>query len=157
MEVNFVGTYLAARAALPIFRRQGRGHLLIVSSIVGQRGIAQMSGYSATKAAQVGFAEALRTEFAGSGIHVSVVYPVSTETEFRLAMERDFGHSVAGLGPRQSVDEVARAIVACVRKPRPEVYPHAASRALAILNAVSPGLTDRLVRRYGRHRVAGRD
>lgn len=155
MEVNFVGTYLAARAALPIFRRQGHGHLLIVSSIVGQRGIAQMAGYSATKAAQVGFAEALRTEFAGSGIHVSVVFPVSTETEFRSAMERDFGHSVAGLGPRQSVDQVARAIVGCVRKPRPEVYPHAASRALAILNAVSPGLTDRLVRRYGRRREGG--
>ena len=102
----------------------------------------------------MGFAEALRTEFAGSGIHVSVLYPVSTETEFRSAMERDFGHSVAGLGPRQSVDEVARAIVACVRKPRPEVYPHGASRALAILNAVSPGLTDRLVKKYGRRRAA---
>ena len=156
MEVNFIGTYLAARAALPIFRRQGRGHLLIVSSIVGQRGIAQMSGYSATKAAQVGFAEALRTEFAGSDIHVSVIFPVSTETEFRSAMERDFGHSVAGLGPRQSVDDVARAIVACVRRPRPEVYPHGISRGLTILNAAAPALTDRLVRKYGRRRVGGR-
>ena len=71
MDVNFMGTLSTARA-----RRcrssgaQGRGHLLFVSSIVGRRGIALMSGYSATKAAQAGFAESLRSEFAGSDIHV---------------------------------------------------------------------------------------
>jgi NAD(P)-dependent dehydrogenase (short-subunit alcohol dehydrogenase family) len=152
MDVNFMGTFYGARAALPLFRAQGTGHLIIVSSIVGQRGIAQMSGYCATKAAQVGFAESLRTEFAGTAIRVSVVYPVSTDTEFRDAMTRDYGHSVAGLGPKQPVDDVARAIVACVRRPRPEVYPHAISRGLAILNAVAPGFTDTLVRTYGRRR-----
>jgi short-subunit dehydrogenase len=152
MDVNFMGTFHGARAALPIFRANGHGHLVIVSSIVGQRGIALMSGYSATKAAQVGFAESLRTELAGTDIHVSVVFPISTETEFRDAMTRDYGHSVAGLGPKQSVDVVARALVACVRHPRPEVYPYPKARALTILNAVAPGLTDRLVRKYGRRR-----
>lgn len=153
LDVNFMGTFLGARAALPVFRRQQAGHLTIVSSIVGQRGIAQMSGYTATKAAQVGFAESLRTEFAGTGIEISVVFPVSTETEFRSAMERDFGHSVAGLGPRQSMDEVARAIVRGVRRGDVEIYPHAPSRALTVLNAMAPRFTDRLVRRYGRRRT----
>ena len=152
IDVNFMGTFYGARAALPLFRAQNSGHLIIVSSIVGQRGIAQMSGYSATKAAQVGFAESLRTEFSGTPIAVSVVFPVSTETEFRSAMKRDYGHSVTGLGPKQSVDDVARAIVACVRKPRAEVYPHATSRALTVVNAVAPGFTDKVVRRYGRRR-----
>jgi len=152
MDVNFMGTFHGARAALPVFRAQGHGHLIIISSIVGKRGIAQMSGYSATKAAQSGFAESLRTEFAGTPIHVSIVFPISTETEFREAMERDYGHSVSGLGPKQSVEDVARAVVACVWRPRPEVYPHAASRALAILNAVAPAFTDRLVSKYGRRR-----
>ena len=153
MDVNFMGTFLGARAALPIFRRQQSGHLAIVSSIVGQRGIAAMSGYSATKAAQVGFAESLRTEFAGTGIEVSVVFPVSTETEFRSAMERDFGQSVGGLGPRQTVDEVAQAIVRGIRRGDVEVYPHAASRGLAVLNAIAPRFTDGLVRKYGRRRT----
>ncbi|HEY0874483.1 MAG TPA: SDR family NAD(P)-dependent oxidoreductase [Vicinamibacterales bacterium] len=153
MDVNFMGTFYGARAALPIFRAQRRGHLLIVSSIVGQRGIEEMSGYSATKAAQVGFAESLRAEFAGSGIHVSVVYPVSTVTEFRDAMARDYGHVVSGLGPKQPVDAVAASIVACVRRPRPEVYPHRLSRALTVVNAVAPGLTDRIVKRYSRRRT----
>ena len=157
MEVNFMGTYFGTRAALPVFRAQERGHLIFVSSIVGRRGVAQMSAYSATKAAQVGFAESLRAEFARSEIRISVVYPVSTETEFRQAMTRDYGHSVAGVGPKQTMDDVARAIVGCVRRPRPEVYPHPAAKLLTVANAVAPGFTDRFVRRYGRRRTSTHD
>jgi short-subunit dehydrogenase len=153
IDVNFMGTYHGARAAMPIFRAQARGHLIFVSSIVGRRGIPLMCGYSATKAAQAGFAESLRSELVSTDIHVSAVYPVSTETEFRATMERDYGYSVSGLGPRQTVERVAAAIVQCIKRPRPEVYPHAKSRALAVLNIVAPGVADRLVQRYGRRRT----
>jgi NAD(P)-dependent dehydrogenase (short-subunit alcohol dehydrogenase family) len=153
MEVNFLGTFHGARASLPVFRRQGRGHLIIVSSIVGQRGIPFMSGYGATKAAQAGLAESLRSEFVSTNIHVSVVFPISTETEFGSAMQRDFGHSVSGLGPKQPAAAVAAAVLNCVRRPRPEVYPYRPSRALTFLTALAPGAADRLVRRYGRRRV----
>jgi short-subunit dehydrogenase len=153
MDVNFMGTFYGTRAALPVFRRQGHGHLIFVSSIVGKRGIPLMSGYSATKAAQAIFAESLRSEFAGTEIHVSTVFPVSTTTEFRDAMERDFGRHVSGLGPKQSVDHVARAIVKCIARPSAEVHPHRSSRALAVLNAVAPAFTDGLMRKYGRRRV----
>ena len=94
MDVNYIGTYHATRAALPLFRRQGPGHLIIVSSIVGKRGVPYMGAYSATKFAQVGLAECLRAELAGTGIHVSVVYPVSTETEFFDVMSRETGTAV---------------------------------------------------------------
>ncbi len=154
MDVNFLGTYYTARAALPGFRAQGHGHLIFISSIVGRRGIPLMGGYSATKAAQAGLAESLRSELVGTNIHVSAVYPVSTETEFRSAMQRDYGYTVSGLGPKQDVSEVAAAIVRCIEHPRAEVYPHTKSRALAVLNAVAPAFTDRLVRRYGRSRDA---
>ena len=154
MTVNYMGTFYGARAALPIFRSQNSGHLIFVSSIVGRRGIAFMGGYSATKAAQAGLAESLRTEFYGTPIHVSCVYPISTRTEFHDAMTRDFGHTVSGLGPKQTVDDVARAIVRCVHTPRPEVYPHAPSRALALLNIVAPRFTDRFVKKFGRQRDA---
>jgi short-subunit dehydrogenase len=154
MDVNYTGTFLGARAALPIFRAQGTGHLIFISSIVGRRGIPFMGGYTATKAAQAGLAEALRSEFAGTDIHVTCVYPISTRTEFHAAIERDYGHAVSGLGPTQSVEDVARAVVASVRHPRPEVYPHGPSRALAVLNIVAPAFTDRLVRKYGRRRDA---
>lgn len=154
LDVNFMGTFHAARAAVPVFKRQSSGHLVIVSSIAGQRGIGFMSGYCATKAAQIGFAESLRAELAGTAIHVSLVCPISTVTEFHDAMRRDFGHAVAGLGPKQDADDVAKAIAACLDRPRAEVYPHAMSRGLVILNALAPGFTDRVVQRYARRRTA---
>lgn len=154
MDVNYMGTFYGARAALPIFRAQNSGHLLFISSIVGRRGIAFMGGYSATKAAQAGLAESLRTEFAGSPIAITCVYPISTRTEFHDAMARDFGHAVSGLGPKQTMDDVARAVVKCIRRPRPEVYPHAPSRALAVLNVMAPRFTDRFVQKFGRRRDA---
>jgi short-subunit dehydrogenase len=154
MDVNFHGTFLTARAVLPRFERQQRGHLIFVSSIVGQRGIPLMSGYSATKAAQVGLAEGLRSEYAGTGIHVSVVFPVSTTTEFRSAIEKDFGYTVEGQGPTQSAEQVAAAVVACLRAPRPEVYPLWRGRVLAAMNALAPGITDRVVQRFSRRRQA---
>ncbi len=153
MDVNYMGTFYGAAAALPIFRRQNSGHLIVVSSIVGRRGIPEMGGYTATKAAQAGLAESLRAEFSGTPIHVSCVYPVSTPTGFVEAMARDYGHRISGLGPKQTVDDVADAIVACVKRPRPEVYPHGVSRGLAILNAIAPRFTDRFVRKYGRRRT----
>ena len=154
MDVNYMGTFHGARASLPVFRAQNSGHLVFISSIVGRRGIAFMGGYSATKAAQAGLAESLRTEFAESPIEGSCVYPISTRTEFLDAMARDFGHSISGLGPKQSVDDVARAVVRCIRHPRPEVYPHTLSRALAIMNVLAPRFTDRFVRKFGRRRDA---
>jgi short-subunit dehydrogenase len=154
MTVNYMGTFYGTRAALPIFRAQNSGHLIFISSIVGRRGIAFMGGYSASKAAQAGLAESLRTEFSGTPIHVSCVFPISTRTEFHDAMARDYGHAVSGLGPKQSVDDVARAVVRCVHRPRPEVYPHAPSRALALLNVVAPRFTDRFVQKFGRRRDA---
>jgi hypothetical protein len=67
-------------------------------------------------------------------------------------MERDYGHSVRGLGPKQSADAVAAAVVRCLRRPVAEVYPHTKSRGLTIINALAPGFTDNLVRKYGRRR-----
>src|SRR5436190_17062934 len=98
MDVNYMGTFYGAKAALPIFRRQNSGHLIFMSSIVGRRGIPLMGGYTATKQAQAGLAESLRSEFVGSPIHVTSVYPISTPTEFIEAMARNFGHKVSGLG-----------------------------------------------------------
>ena len=62
-------------------------------------------------------------------------------------MVRDYGHSVSGLGPKQSAAQVAGAIIDCLRRPRPEVFPLAKARALPILSALAPGLADKLVRR----------
>src|SRR5438094_9296574 len=91
VDIGSMGPFSAARAALRVFRRQHHGHVVIISSIVGKRGVPYMGAYAATKFAQVGMAECLRAEVAGSPIHVSVVYPVSTESEFYDMLARDTG------------------------------------------------------------------
>ena len=150
MDVNYLGTFNAARAALPVFRRQQRGHTIIVSSIVGRRGIPFMGPYSATKFAQVGLAECLRSEVQGTPLYVSVVYPISTETEFFQVMARKSGFATRAHGPRQGADVVADAIARGIRRPVPEIYPYRFAKGLAVLDAIAPGLCDRLTKRWGR-------
>jgi len=153
LEVNYLGTFHAAQAALPVFRRQGAGHLLFVSSIAGKRGVPYMGAYSATKFAQIGLAEALRAELAGSPIRVSVVLPVSTDTEFFLVMQELCGVASRARGPRQSAAQVADAIVRGIARPEPEIYPYPKARGLVLLNALAPGFCDAFVKRFGRERL----
>ena len=154
VDINYMGTFYAARAALRVFRRQHHGHVVIISSIVGKRGVPYMGAYAATKFAQVGMAECLRAEVAGSPIHVSVVYPVSTESEFFDVMSRETGTAITrAFGPRQDTSVVADAIARAIERPVPEVFPHFQSRALVWLNTMAPGLCDRVVKRFGRKPV----
>jgi NADP-dependent 3-hydroxy acid dehydrogenase YdfG len=150
LDVNVLGTIFATQAALEVFRRQGHGHVIAISSIAGRRGVGGSSLYSATKAAQIGFIEGLRPEFLGTRLHASIVYPVSTQTEFREAINRDYGHVVQGVGPLQPAETVARAIVDCVRRPRAEVYPHRLSKSLAVLAVTCPAWTDGYVKKFTR-------
>jgi short-subunit dehydrogenase len=129
--------------------------LIIVSSIVGKRGVPYMGAYSATKFAQVGLAESLRAELTGSKIHVSVIFPVSTETDFFDVMSRESGGPVQrSIGPRQSAAQVADAIARAIVHPVPEVYPYARSRGLVWMNALAPGWCDRFIKRFGRKPVS---
>jgi NADP-dependent 3-hydroxy acid dehydrogenase YdfG len=150
VDVNLLGTFNAAQAALDVFWKQGSGHIIAVSSIVGRRGMAGSAVYSATKAAQVGFIEALRAEFAHTNLHASVVYPVGTETEFHDVIKRDYGYDVRPRGPRQSADAVAKAIVDCVISPKAEVYPFPKAWWLAVLSVIAPAKADLVVQKWGR-------
>lgn len=153
MDVNYMGTFHAIRAALPVFRRQQYGHVFVVSSIVGQRGIPFMGAYAATKFAQAGLGESLRAELRGSGIHLTTVYPISTATEFFSVMTRESGFATRAHGPRQNVDTVADAVARALGKPVAEIYPYRWAKVLAVLNAVAPRLCDRIVQRWGREPI----
>jgi short-subunit dehydrogenase len=86
----------------------------------------------------------------GSGIHVTVVYPISTQTEFHEVMVRESGYATRARGPRQSAESVADAVARAIEHPVPEVYPYRVSKALAVFNSIAPGLCDRIVKKWGR-------
>lgn len=144
LRVNFLGAVYATLAALPHMRRQGGGHIVNVASVIGKRASPFRAAYVASKFALVGFSEALRMELRPAGIHVTCVCPVGTATEFFEAEENRLG--IPGRrGPVQPAERFARAIVAALRRPRPEVHPYPPARALFVLNALAPGLVDRLL------------
>jgi NADP-dependent 3-hydroxy acid dehydrogenase YdfG len=143
MEVNFLGTLYGCRAAIPIMRAQGGGVIINVSSIVGHRSLPGGAAYAATKAAQISLTESLRVELRGTGISVCSVHPIGTATEFaEVAARESPGRSGGPLGPQQTAEDVARAIVRCARRPKAEVYPYRPARAIVWLNALAPGLVD---------------
>jgi NAD(P)-dependent dehydrogenase (short-subunit alcohol dehydrogenase family) len=151
MEVNYLGTVYGCRAAIPVMRRQGRGVIVNVSSIVGMRSLPGSAAYAATKAAQVSLTESLRVELAGTGVYACSVHPIGTATEFGEVADRlSPGHKGGAIGPQQSAEAVAQAIVRCARRPRPEVYPYALSRSLVWINAAFPGIVDRIAARAAR-------
>jgi len=90
----------------------------------------------------VGMSEALRVELRGSGIEVSVICPVSTATEFFEVSAVRSKRDHMPIGPIQTAEKVARAIVRCARKPRPEVIVFPPARILVLVNALSPRLAD---------------
>jgi len=140
--VNMMGTIYATQAAIPLMRKQGGGHIMNVASVAGKRGGPGNSVYCATKFAMVGMSEALRVELRGSGIEVSVICPVSTATEFfEVASDRS-KRTLPPMGPIQTAEKVARAIIRCARKPRPEVIVFPPARILVLINALSPRLAD---------------
>jgi short-subunit dehydrogenase len=146
IELNVVAVLGATQAALPIMRRQGRGHIINISSIVGRRAVPYRAAYSATKFALGALSEALRVELTGTGIAVTLVYPIrTTGTEFHEAEVQKVRWRP--MGPVQSAERVAQAILSCVRRPRPEVYPYWPLRILAVMSVIAPGLVDRGMRR----------
>ena len=145
MELNLVAVLGATRAALPIMRRQGSGHIINVSSVLGRRAAPYRAAYSATKFALGALSEALRVELTGTGILVSLVYPIGTRTEFFQTEVQKVPWRPRG--PVQSAEHVARSILGCVRRPRPEVYTYQPARILTIMSVLAPGLVDRVMRR----------
>ena len=80
-ETNFFGAAAVTRAILPQMRRQGFGHVVMVSSISGRTGFPGVSSYVASKFALEGWTETLRYEMAALGLKIAIVEPGSFETD----------------------------------------------------------------------------
>lgn len=148
-EVNYFGTVHCVREAGRVMIEQGRGgHILICSSIVGRSGISYYSGYAATKAAQHALGTSLRQELKPHSIHVSCVYPIGTDTEFSQTVRRLTDTHQEGImrnTPRafvQSPQHVARCVIRCLRRPRPEVWPSRSTHLLSAAWALFPRFRD---------------
>ena len=81
IDTNVLGAALSIRASLAHFKREGRGHVLLTSSVAGRRALPG-SLYSATKFAVTAMGEALRQEVAETDIKVTLIEPGAVDTPF---------------------------------------------------------------------------
>ncbi|MDG4810462.1 oxidoreductase [Micromonospora sp. WMMD1120] len=82
VEANFFGVVNLSRAALPVMREQGRGHILQISSVGSRVASVGLGAYQAAKWAVSGFSGVLAREVAGFGIRITSVEPGGLRTDW---------------------------------------------------------------------------
>ena len=75
INVNFLGVIDCVKAVEEYFKNKKTGHISIVSSIAGYRGLPNSSGYGPSKAALTNFCESIYFDFKKFGVRVSVISP----------------------------------------------------------------------------------
>ncbi len=148
MDVNYFGPIALIQAAIPHFKTNPDGGLIInISSIVGRRAMPGIAGYCASKGALEKMAESLRLELIPDNIRVSTVYPGVTATAFN---DNSLGNSREGRGRLSGVppERVAQAILNTIRHERRDVFITLFDRTFVAASTILPGLMDRLLSRY---------
>lgn len=157
MDVNFFGYLRLTRAALPVFRRQKRGHIINVLSVFSEMGFPLFSVYAASKHALRGWADSLRMELHGSGIHVSDVLLPSIATPFYDVAPTRLERLPRPAPPVYSPDWAARAVVRSAIRPNSRRVPSLVQGRLALAaKRWIPALVETVLARVGPSLVTGR-
>lgn len=105
MEVNYTGALYLMDAVLPQLMAQGSGHVSLVGSVAGYRGLPNSLAYGPSKAALIHLAEALFLDLRSLGVGVSIVNPGFVETP--LTSGNNF-KMPALLTPQQAAQSILR-------------------------------------------------
>lgn len=128
MDINFWGVIYGSKVFLPVFKNQGHGHIVNISSVFGLMAPPGQSTYCASKFAVRGFTESLRHELAGTDISVSCVHPGGIRTNIAHAARK-------GENAPQEDKDIAPVIFDKVARTSPE---RAAKVILNGINAAEP-------------------
>ena len=114
-ETNFVAALAQCEAAVELFRKQGEGHLVTISSMSALRGMPRnLTTYAATKAGLAALSEGIRADLLGTRIKVSTVYPGYIRSEINEKVKRT---------PFMIDTETGcRLLARAIEKERPEAY-----------------------------------
>jgi len=142
IEVNYMGVIHAIDALLPGMLARGRGHIAIVASVAGYRGLPRAVAYGPTKAALINLAETLRLELEPRGITISVVNPGFVDTP----MTEDNPFPMPAI---ISAEEAARRLLDGLERRRYEiVFPRRLVYALKLLRVLPNAAFFRVVRTF---------
>jgi 3-oxoacyl-[acyl-carrier protein] reductase len=114
LGVSLKGAWLGTRAVAPLFRSQGSGAIVNMSSLSGKIGNPGQSNYSAAKAGLVGLTKSAAKELGPSGVRVNAIQPGLVRTAMTLAMKPEIfaaKEAEVPLGRAGTPEEVADAAV----------------------------------------------
>jgi short-subunit dehydrogenase len=154
LEVDFFGTVHGARAALPIFRRQGSGVLINMGSMVSRLGEPYVSAYVAAKHAVRGLGISLRQELMLDGakeIRVCTVMPATVDTPFFQHAANYTGRKAKAMPPVYSPERVAKTYLSLAQRPRAETFVGGSARQLFFQNLVAPKQTEYQIAQMTEH------
>jgi NAD(P)-dependent dehydrogenase (short-subunit alcohol dehydrogenase family) len=146
LETNLFGPMYAARAVVPIFRRQRRGVMINVGSIVSKVGQPFVPSYTISKFALRGLSEVLRVELADHpDVHVCTLMPYAIDTPHFESGANRVGRRARAMPPVQSPEKVAAALVALAERPvRERHVPRVAALGVA-LHELLPRTIERVI------------
>lgn len=145
LAINTLAPMLLCRALLPVLTSSDEAHIVNVGSVFGSLGYPGFAVYSASKFAIRGFTEAMRRELASSSVRLHYVSPRATRTA--LSTDRISAMNAELKVATDEPDTVALAIEKTLRRSRRECYLGRPERFFALINAVLPGLVDRMLHR----------
>ena len=145
VATNISAPIQLTRAVLPALQQQREALLLFMGSGFGTLGYPGFAAYSATKFALRGFAEALRREYADTGLRVALLSPRAVDTGLNDSRIRALQTAM-----NMKVDPPARiadAVAAMIRSPRAERSIGWPERFFARVNRMAPGVVDGALRK----------
>jgi len=145
IAINTVAPLQLCRALLPQLARRSEAHVVNVGSVFGSIGYPGFAVYSASKFAVRGFTEAMRREYADSPVRFHYVAPRATRTA--LSTDRVRAMNEALKVAMDTPESVAIAIERTLHRSRRETILGLPERFFALVNAVLPGLVDRVLAR----------
>ena len=131
IDTNVVGWTFVIDLLYHIFELQGHGHLVAITSAGGLRGEPIAPAYSATKAYQINYMEALRKKTFKNGRHITV-------TDIRPGLVDTAMAKGEGLFWVMPVEKVAGQIIAAIRKQKSVAYVTKRWHVLAVINKFLP-------------------
>ena len=128
METNYFGMIYCTKNFLPHMIEQGQGHIVNVASMGASFGVPGIASYCATKFAMLGFSEGLKHELSGTGVDVTVVSPMLTDTP--LLDHPSFGN-YSHIAPQRkmSPEKVANVVLKAANSSRLEIVIPSVARA----------------------------
>jgi len=152
IENNYLGSVHVARALTPALleagRRNGPSELIFIASVAALRGVPSLAGYSASKHAVKGFAEALREELQGQPLRVRVVCPPAIASPALMNMPEL--PPLYRLSPAQPVDKIATELLAALDRRQLVMVLGRVDKLIWLTQRLVPRALDFGLRRFAR-------